>query len=678
MLSAPSTVRWARTILGAKRGRHRSRSLRLLLVLLGLALVANSAFAMATNRQSATVVSRLGVESAKIVLAVPFDDRTVLAATVSDELLLLEDGRLITSARFAFPITGVARDTHRPSVYVGTGDGKVSVLAFDLGVTDEIAVAGRVVGVAPLAAGGFVVAHGADTSGGGSFVSAYAAPGATPAFVHEVDFTVTALDSRQGLVAYGTGNGRVGALGAGDGQPLWEIVVRRPVAALAVVPDGSAVLTGDDRGNLTLLDAETGSARWETNVSLHPLRSVAYDMPTNVALAGDAEGGVSAVVRSGQRAYSEPAASAAPVEAILPAKSGLTAIPREGAWLSVRPAAVTGAALASQIRVAWYASNGLLGILAIPAAIAAVPPWRTRAKRLRVLLGRSRTAYAFLLPSICLIAIFNYYPMAMAGWYSLTDASSRNITQFVGLRNYVAILTDDFYFRTGIANMLLILATDVLKVLTISLLTAELVFWVRNRTHRYVFRTLVVGSAVVPGLVTTLLWRLIYAPNVGLIDQGLAAVGLDSLQRAWLGDERTAIWAIIGAGFPFLSAFAFLIYLGGLLDINPELHDAAQIDGANWLRRFLHIDVPLLAPQFRLLLFFTFLGAVQGFASIYVLTGGGPGYATYVPALQMYLRIAERGDFGYASAIGIVLTVVVLFVTLALMRFRREVDLLHA
>ena len=82
--------------------------------------------------------------------------------------------------------------------------------------------------------------------------------------------------------------------------------------------------------------------------------------------------------------------------------------------------------------------------------------------------------------------------------------------------------------------------------------------------------------------------------------------------------------------------------MGGLLNINAELFDSAQIDGAGAWRRFWHIDVPLLEPQFRLLLFFAFAGSIQGFANILIFTRGGPGYATYVPALQMYLQIARR------------------------------------
>ncbi|MGH2530751.1 MAG: carbohydrate ABC transporter permease, partial [Thermomicrobiales bacterium] len=99
--------------------------------------------------------------------------------------------------------------------------------------------------------------------------------------------------------------------------------------------------------------------------------------------------------------------------------------------------------------------------------------------------------------------------------------------------------------------------------------------------------------------------------------------------------------------------------------------DAAKVDGARWWQRLRNIDLPLLLPQFRILLFFAVVGAVQGLANVFILTGGGPGTATYVPALQMYLRISA-GDFGYASAVGVVLFVLILLLTLVILRFRRN------
>ena len=108
---------------------------------------------------------------------------------------------------------------------------------------------------------------------------------------------------------------------------------------------------------------------------------------------------------------------------------------------------------------------------------------------------------------------------------------------------------------------------------------------------------------------------------------------------------------------------------GGLININPELFDAAAIDGVGWWNRLLHVEWPLLAPQRNLLLFFTFLGSIQGYASIWVYTRGGPGSATYVPALQLFLRLSGM-NVGYAAALGVVLFVMVLVLTV----LRRKIE----
>ncbi len=267
-----------------------------------------------------------------------------------------------------------------------------------------------------------------------------------------------------------------------------------------------------------------------------------------------------------------------------------------------------------------------------------------------------------------LMLLFSYYPGIAAFYISFTNFSLSAPTEFVGLRNFL-LLPQDPFFVVGIKNMLILLATNVAKALTVPLLVAELIYWMRNATLRYWFRTAFVFPAVVPGIVAILLWKVIWAPQIGLVNQLLRLVGLGQFQHAWLGEEGTALLAIILTGFPWVEIFAFLVYFGGLLGVNSEIYEAAAVDGANWLTRLLRIDIPSLMPQFRLILFFTFIGSLQGFAGIFVLTGGGPGTATYVPALEMFINISRAAEFGYASAIGFVLAAAVMALVLLRLRF---------
>jgi ABC-type sugar transport system permease subunit len=257
----------------------------------------------------------------------------------------------------------------------------------------------------------------------------------------------------------------------------------------------------------------------------------------------------------------------------------------------------------------------------------------------------------------------------MAFYVSLTDFNLSSPMEFVGLRNFENMLRDT-YLIAGVKNMVILLITNVVKQLTVPLLIAELIFWIRSEVLKYWFRTAFVLPAIVPGVVAILLWKTIWAPNIGLVNQILQLVGLGQYQHAWLGEDSTALLAIILTGFPWIDIFAFLVFFGGLLTISGEVFDAAAVDGANAIQRFFKIDIPGLWPQIMLILFFAFIGSIQGFEGIFLLTGGGPGTATYVPALEMYEMISTSAKFGYASAIGFVLAAII--AVLVFLRFRLD------
>jgi ABC-type sugar transport system permease subunit len=151
-------------------------------------------------------------------------------------------------------------------------------------------------------------------------------------------------------------------------------------------------------------------------------------------------------------------------------------------------------------------------------------------------------------------------------------------------------------------------------------------------------------------------------------------MGLESLQRVWLGDEKWAIWSIIFVGFPFVSPLAFLVYYGGLLDIDLGILESARLDGAGRGKIFFRIQLPILAAQIKILLILTFIGTVQDFSGILLLTSGGPGTSTYVPGLELYFNTTKFGRFGYACALGLVLFVFTMIGTLINMRMKTNAD----
>lgn len=642
---------------------------RALLAIVLLAVLANAAFAFTDRRlRDDPLVTSASGTSDKLVLAVAIDTERTIVATRDNVVSIVVDGSAVARTPLPKTVGALAASPDGSQIYAGTSDGVVTILDETLVQTGQVTVEGRVVGLATTPQGVYI-AHGIGTSGNRYYVTRVSDPAAAPVSSTQTGFAISTLTVSGQDALYGTGNARVGRIDP-SGRLLWETTLPSPITRLHALPDGG-VLAGGDDGTLSRIDA-AGAILWSAAISEYPLRGLAFDQDDSIAFVGDSDGALNAVDAADGAVRVERTVADADVEAILPSGSEqFLMVPRQGEWQTLDAGALSAAELSNSLRIAWAATNAALLVAGAGAAVVAVDRWRIAARRQARLAWRARIAYVLAIPAIALIAIFAYYPAGMAFYYSLTNFSLREVTEFVGLDNYRDVLFDDQYFRTGFGNMALIVATSILKTITVPLLVAELVFWLRNGVHQYIFRTLFVLPAVVPDLVFTLMWRQVYEPNTGLLNQLLASMGFAQFQRAWLGDEDTALWAVIAVGFPFVSAFAFLIFLGGLLSVNGEYFDAAKVDGASWWQRFMHMDVPLLMPQFRILLFFAVTGTIQGFAGIFILTRGGPGFSTYIPALQMYLRISE-GDLGYASAIGVVLFVLILALTLIILRFRRN------
>ncbi len=650
----------------------RKRLVIVSVVLLGLLL--NGTFWLLTGRDSGgdALLAPTGTEADGLVAAVATADGGILTASRDNELAL-HDASLSPVATVQVEDTvGAIASLADGSVLAGTATGQIVTYSHDLEPGSTRSVNGRVLALAP-ASDGFYVAHGVGAFGVRFYISFFGADDEEAAVTYQVAQPVTSMAPWLDGVVFGTASSNVGYFtSASPEEPVWMTQLNAPISRVASSPGLDGILAGSDKGNVTML-APDGAEAWSTSVGAYAVRGLSYDPASSDVLIGDANGTFTELTTTGDLVYAGPGGSSADLEAILPGSpdGAWIIVPRSGTWQTLNPSAASSASSASSLRLAWAIGNGIYALLVTATIVAVIDPYRNVATRTIRQAWKARIAYVFVVPAVALIALFSYYPAAMAIYYSFTNYSLRSITEWVGLDNYRNILFEDAYFRVGIWNMLIITITSVIKTLTVPLLIAELIFWLRNSWHSYIFRTLFILPTVVPGLVFTLMWRQIYDPDTGLINELLGAAGLDNLQTAWLGNPETALWAIIGVGFPWVDAFALLILLGGLLNINSELFDAAKVDGASVWQRFRNIDLPLLVPQFRILLFFAIAGTVQGFVSIFILTRGGPGMTTYIPSLQMYMRIAD-GDFGYASAVGVILFLFILVATFVVLRLRRN------
>jgi ABC-type sugar transport system permease subunit len=301
-------------------------------------------------------------------------------------------------------------------------------------------------------------------------------------------------------------------------------------------------------------------------------------------------------------------------------------------------------------------------------------------------LWKFRILYLLVLPTFALILIFNYAPILLGFYYSFTRYDGMHAF-WIGLENYRRIFIDPALVQSY-QNMAIILPFSIIVGVTMPLLVAYIIYHLKSGGLRYWFRVLFTVPMVVPTVVSLLIWIFMYTPAGGfnsILDYlGLHQLTLtpEGLQRSWLGDYKTALAAILFVGFPWVAPVNMLIFLAGLEAIEIELVDAAKVDGATGWRMFWFIELPMVVGQIRLVVVTGTIGVMQGFQNILIMTGGGPGYATMVPAMRMYDTVMTPGSggsgtapqMGFGSAIGVSLFAVIMVITLLNLRVIRQVE----
>lgn len=284
---------------------------------------------------------------------------------------------------------------------------------------------------------------------------------------------------------------------------------------------------------------------------------------------------------------------------------------------------------------------------------------------------RKTGVYIALLPAVVLLVVFEWYPAISAFINSLYNWNGGTVHQFIGLKNYTELF-QDASFVTSVKNGAIFTVVRMILQLVFPFIAAELIANLRSEGLAHFWKVLFISPMVVPGLAMMLVWRFIYQPQLGLLNQFLGAVGLDSWTRAWLSDPHTALAALSVERFPWLATLQFLILLGGLQAIPREVIESSTLDGAGWLSRARLIEIPYIAPQIAIVLVFTAINMVQQFALFLVLTDGGPGDATLVPGLYLYHSAFTFLRFGYASAIGVLMFIVLLILAVISLRLGRQ------
>ncbi len=454
------------------------------------------------------------------------------------------------------------------------------------------------------------------------------------------------------------------------GTELFTITLDTEIRGLAPAVHDMGVTVATNYGTLYDIDSKGNTARTQSFAFSDTLNGFAYDKKTDLYMLGGSSGEFYVLSNEWEVLYSST----------LPVSISTFAFSDDTLFIGSLGEPIYGVSLdtfltSKNIAKFSYMLKYLiiaLVLLLIVSIIVAFQPILEKTVQVGKTLQKHKTAYLLLLPTFIMLFLFMYFPIGEAFFRAFTDWNVRSKDiRFIGLENFRKMVTEG-YFLIGIKNLFLFGIADMLKVVTIPLLIAELVFALRSPNARYWFRFFFVLPLVVPMIVTILMWKNIYDPTIGLLNQLLDAMNLEGLQRVWLGEAATARGSIIGINFPWIDGFAFLIYYGGLINIPTQLFEAAEIDGAGRWWNFTRVHLPLLSPQFKILIILKFIGAIQNFMPIYILTGGGPGTATYVPGLELYYHATTFGNYGYACALGVAMFVFIFIGTFFNMKIRTQ------
>lgn len=272
------------------------------------------------------------------------------------------------------------------------------------------------------------------------------------------------------------------------------------------------------------------------------------------------------------------------------------------------------------------------------------------------------------LPAVILTLMFTIWPTVQALYLSFTNATSLGLNnKFVGLDNYIYMFHDKSFIQALINTAKLMAVVPVITIFC-SLVLAFVLNQCKLK-EMVLYRTLFYFPNIVSLTVVGIIWSFVFHPNVGIVNKILGAVGLESLQRSWLGDSKTALWCIAFTLLWQAAGYYMVMHIAAMDGISPEIYESATLDGASAWRKLFSITMPLMKD----IIGITFVLALSGtinlsFVLSQVMTGGGPNGASSVLLQYMYTQGFVNGNFGYAMAI----TVFTLAISVALSMLSRK------
>ena len=274
---------------------------------------------------------------------------------------------------------------------------------------------------------------------------------------------------------------------------------------------------------------------------------------------------------------------------------------------------------------------------------------------------------AFTTPALLLFGVFVVWPILRAVQFSLYRWKGFGpLVDFVGLQNYVSVLSNQVFTDAVMHNMIIVVAS-ILVQLPLGLAIALLLN--RRMRGQGLLRTIIFVPYVLSEVIAGVVWFQLLQPGRGVVEGLLGTVGLDGPYQGFLGTPELAMPTLIVVLTWKYVGLAVLLFLAGLQGVPDELTEAAQIDGASWWQTQWRVTIPLLGPTIRMWAFLSMIGSLQLFDMVWILTGGGPANATTTMATFLVNEGTKRQNYGIAAAASVVLFVIALIMAVLYQRF---------
>lgn len=272
----------------------------------------------------------------------------------------------------------------------------------------------------------------------------------------------------------------------------------------------------------------------------------------------------------------------------------------------------------------------------------------------------------FLVPGLVAFLFLIILPVIANVGISFTRWTGVGTPTFIGFSNYQKAFGDTIFWTAFRNNLYLILAMTIIPTILGLLLAAVLFDYIAKKFGNgwtNFFRAGFYLPQIIPMVVSAITWGWVLEPNWGAINTLFNDLGMSGLAHNWLGDSSTALPAIMVMLVWFQIGYPLVIFIAGMQRIDPEIYEAASMDGAVWFRRFYHITTPLLRPEIYVVVLTTTINALKTFAPIYAMTQGGPGTSTTVASYFSYKNFFENANVGYGATVSTLLMLIVMVIT---------------